>query len=583
MEKILKVDMGERSVRVEELPEGLRRLGGRGFTSSVVSAETPPGCDPFSSENVLVIACGLLAGTAASTAGRLSVGTKSPLTGGIKESNAGGTAGHAMGRLGVRGIVVRGAAREGTWVLVIDRDGARLERRDDLRLAESYAAVAALRSSYGGDASVILVGPAGERRLKAASVIVTDPEGRPTRHCGRGGTGAVMGSKGLKAVVLDTRGTRPPAPADRGAFAMHAKRFVEALRAHPVTGEALPAYGTNVLANIINEAGAYPTRCFSSGRFEGTEKVSGETMRDVIIERGGSPTHVCQPGCVIRCSNVYLGPDGGHLASGLEYESIWANGANCGIDDLDVIARLDRLYDELGIDSIETGVAIGVAMQAGVIPFGDGEGALRLAGEIAAGTPLGTALGNGAAAAGARLGCARVPVVKGQALPAYDPRAIKGMGVTYATSTMGADHTAGYAVATSILNCGGSLDPLATEGQAALSKRLQAATAALDSIGVCLFVAFPVLDDPAALESLLGMVNARHGWGMTAADLPAMGEEILRIERRFNAAAGLTAADDRLPAFFLTEPLEPHRHVFDIPERELDEVCGRPPEGAERP
>ena len=572
MERVYRVDMTGLSVREEELPRELLEFGGRGFTSSIVSQEVPAKCDALSADNRIVFACGLLAGTQASTSGRISVGTKSPLTGGIKESNAGGTAGHAMGRRGIRGIIVHGKPKEGTHVLIVDAKGARLERRDDLRLAKSYSAVGKLRDSYGSGVSVILIGPAGEKSMRAASVIITDVEGRPTRHCGRGGTGAVMGSKGLKAIVLDTSGATPPPLRNPGTFKEHARVFAKTLMDHPVSGQALPVYGTNVLANIINEAGAYPTRNFTSGVFEGTGKISGETMHDIIVKRGGKPTHVCQPGCVIRCSNIYLDEHGAHLASGLEYESIWANGANCGIDDLDVIARLDHLYDELGLDSIETGVAMGVAMHAGVIPFGDGEGAIRLVEGIMEGTDIGNALGHGAKVTGAYLRSDHIPVVKGQGLPAYDPRAIKGMGVTFATSPMGADHTAGYAVVTNILECGGSLDPLQAEGQVDLSRKLQIATAAIDNVGMCLFIAFAALDNPDTLKSLVGMINARHGWEMTVEGLMELGKEILRGERRFNGEAGFTAADDRLPKFFSREKILPHNQTFDIPDEELDRV-----------
>ena len=572
MEKIYRVDMGCLSVKPERVTLNLLGFGGRGFTSSIVSDEVPATCDPLSADNKIVYACGLLAGTQASTSGRISVGTKSPLTGGIKESNAGGTAGRAMGRLGVRGIIVEGKPAEGTYVLIVDSKGARLERRDDLRMMRSYAAVGKLRESYGTGVSLVLVGPAGERSMRAASVIVTDVEGRPTRHCGRGGTGAVMGSKGLKAIVLDSSGSGPPEIKDPASFKEHARLFARTLTEHPVSGEALPVYGTNVLANIINKAAAYPTKNFTAGVFDGVEKISGETMHDVIVRRGGKPTHACQPGCVIRCSNVYVDEKGEHLASGLEYESIWANGANCGIDDLDIIARLDRLYDELGLDSIEMGVALGVAMYAGVIPFGDGEGAISLIEGVMEETGIGSVLGHGAKAIGEHLKCDRVPVVKGQSLPAYDPRAIKGMGVTYATSPMGADHTAGYTIATNILKCGGSIHPLSTEGQVELSRKLQIATAALDSVNVCIFVAFAALDNPDTVKSLIGMINARHGWDMTADNLMEMGMEILRRERLFNSMAGLTAKDDRLPEFFHSEKLPPHNQVFDIPDEELDTV-----------
>ena len=570
MERIYRVDMTGLSVMPEDLPRDLLGLGGRGFTSSIVSKEVPARCDPLSAENKLVFACGLLAGTIATTAGRISAGTKSPLTGGIKESNAGGTAGNAMGRLGVRGIIVEGKAAEGTYVLVIDAEGAKLERRDELRMAKSYEAVERLHGLFGKSANLILVGPAGEKGMRAASIIITDVDGRPTRHCGRGGTGAVMGTKGLKAVVIDDSAADGPALADPGKFKENARVFAKTIMEHPVSGEALPVYGTNVLANIINEAGAYPTRNFTEGVFEGVEKISGETMHDRIVERGGKPTHYCQKGCVIRCSNVYLDENGNHLASGLEYESIWANGANCGIDDLDVIARLDHLYDEIGVDSIEMGVALGVAMHAGVIPFGDGEGAIRLVEGILEGSEIGRVLAQGAKATGEHLKCGHVAVVKGQALPAYDPRAIKGMGVTYATSPMGADHTAGYAITTNILDVGGSIDPLHIMGQAELSKKLQIATAAIDSINVCLFVAFAALDNPDTLQSLVGMINSRYGWEMTVQNLMEMGMEILRRERLFNSQAGFTQKDDRLPEFFYNEKLPPHNHTFDVPDDEID-------------
>jgi len=383
-----------------------------------------------------------------------------------------------------------------------------------------------------------------------------------------------MGAKGLKAIVVDDGGAERPPLTDPDAFRAAARRFAGLLSNHPTTGETLPTYGTNALANVINEAGAYPTRNFSTGQFEGTEAISGERQRDLIVERGGVPKHPCHPGCTITCSRVYMDKDGNYLTKGPEYETVWAQGANCGIDDLDAVARMDRMCDDYGLDTIEMGVAIGVAMDGGVIAFGDAQGAIGLLEEVGRGTPMGRILGNGAAVTGQAFGVSRVPVVKRQALPAYDPRAAKGIGVTYATTTMGADHTAGYAIAQNVLKVGGDVDPLSPDGQAELSKQLQIATAALDSTGLCLFVAFCVLDEAEALPAVVDMLNARYGTSLTTDDVTALGQQVLKVERAFNAAAGFTAKDDRLPRFFETDPLAPHNVVFDVPHAELDAVHG---------
>ena len=295
--------------------------------------------------------------------------------------------------------------------------------------------------------------------------------------------------------------------------------FLAGLKEHPVTSQGLPTYGTNVLTNILNEAGGLPTRNFSSGQFEKAEMVSGEKENELMSTRpGGNPTHGCHAGCVIRCSGIFTDEKGEYVSKAPEYETVWANGPNCGISDLDLIARMDRLYDDIGLDTIELGNCIAVAMEGGVLEFGDGEGAIRLIKEIDAGTPMGRILGSGALVTGKTFGVKHIPVTKGQALPAYDPRAVKGMGVTYATSPMGGDHTAGYSVMANILGVGGSVDPLGIEGQVELSRNLQIATAALDATGLCLFVAFAILDKPEAFEAMYEMVNGMYGLNMTADD-----------------------------------------------------------------
>ena len=341
---------------------------------------------------------------------------------------------------------------------------------------------------------------------------------------------------------------------------------------HPVSGQALPTYGTNVLVNILNEAGGLPTRNFTSGQYEFHDMISGETMYDTIVARGGHPKHGCHAGCIIQCSQVYNDKEGNYLTSGFEYETIWGMGANCCTKDLDDIAKADNMMDDIGIDSIEGVVMFGVAMEAGIIPFGDSKGILRLLGEeINAGTPLGRILGGGTGAVGAAYGLTRVPVVKNQGIPAYDPRNVKGIGVTYATSTMGADHTSGYTIATNLLHVGGHIDPLVKDGQVALSRNLQIATAAIDSTGMCIFIAFPALDLPECLLALIDMINARFNLSLTGDDVVNLGKSILKTEHEFNIKAGFNNAHDRMPEFFSYEPCAPHNLVWDFSDEEIDE------------
>ena len=382
----------------------------------------------------------------------------------------------------------------------------------------------------------------------------------------------MMGSKGVKAIVIDDAGTKMRSPKDPDGFKDATRRWVEGLRKHPVTSQGLPAYGTNVLTNVLNEAGAYPTHNFMWGRFVGSSKISGETLAKMETDRGGSATHGCHRGCVIKCSGIFMDKDGHYLTKQPEYETVWAHGGNCGIDDLDSIAMLDRLDDDFGVDTIEMGATIGVAMEAGLAKFGDAEAAIRLVKEVGKGTPLGRILGSGAAVTGKVFGVERVPVVKGQAMPAYDPRAVQGIGVTYATSTMGADHTAGYAVTANILGVGGKVDPLKPEGQVELSRNLQIATAAVDSTGMCLFIAFAVLDQPETFQALIDCINSFYGLKLTGDDVAALGKSVLQKERDFNRAAGFTAEQDRLPEYFKKEPVSPHNVTFQVKDQDLDKV-----------
>ncbi len=568
-DKIFRVNMSDLTTRVEDVPPQWAGLGGRGLTSNVVAAEVEPTCHPLGKNNKLVIAPGLLSGTQAANSGRLSCGAKSPLTGTIKEANAGGTSAQMLAKLGVKALIIEGQPQEDKWYsLQVAETGVTINEETELITKGNYEVVKILNARLGEKFGVISIGPAGEMKMAAANISIKDPGSR-IRSSGRGGLGAVMGSKGIKFIAVEPTENKV-AIAKPEEFKAANRAFAKALVDHPVS-QALGQYGTNVLVNIINEAGALPTRNFTAGQFDGHEEISGETMHDTIVARGGKPKHNCHPGCVINCSQIYHDKDKQYKTSGFEYESIWALGADCCVDNLDHIAEADYLMDDLGLDSIETSVAFGVAMEGGLLDFGDGAGVLRILKEdLAKGTPLGRIMGGGAGNVGRAFGVTRVPVVKNQAIPAYDPRAIKGIGITYATSTQGADHTMGYTIATNILGVGGAVDPLSLEGQVELSRNLQIATAAIDSTGMCLFIAFAALDNETCLPALIDMINARFGIALTGDDVNNLGMSILKTERAFNMAAGFTNLDDRLPEFFREEPIAPHNVVWDIDDKTID-------------
>ena len=567
-EKIFRINMSDLTTSIEDVPEGWAGHGGRGLTSTIVAAEVEPTCHPLGPNNKLVIAPGLLSGTIAANSGRISIGAKSPLTNTIKESNAGGTAAQLLARAGCKAIIVEGQPAADKWYsIALTPDSIIINEETELVGLGNFAVVEALDSRLEGKQAILTIGQAGEMKMCSANISIKDPDGN-LRSSGRGGLGAVMGSKKVKFISIDPKDGKV-AVAEPEKFKEANRTFAKALLDHPITA-GLGQYGTNVLVNVINEAGGLPTKNFTQGQFAGHESISGETMHDIIVERGGKPKHNCHAGCVIQCSQVYNDINGEKLTAGFEYESIWAMGADCCVEDLDKIAEADQIMDDIGIDTIETSVAMGVAMEGGVLEFGDGAGICRILREdVAKGTSLGRIIGNGTGSVGRAFGLTRVPVVKNQAIPAYDPRAIKGMGITYATSTQGADHTMGYTVATNILGVGGSVDPLTKEGQIELSRNLQVATAAIDSTGMCLFIAFAALDDEKCLPALIDLLNARFGIALTGDDVVALGQTILKTERGFNIAAGFTAADDKLPEFFYNEPLPPHNVVFDFTDEEI--------------
>ncbi len=567
--KLIRINMNNKAIRVQEVPREYTGLGGRGLTSIMVNAEVPPKCDPLGPENKLIFAPGLLGGTPMVNTSRVSVGAKSPLTGGIKESNAGGTIAAALGRLGIAAIVVEGRAPDGelSFLRIDEKGEASLVPAQDYRGMRTYELVEKILQIYGKKTSVLCIGPVGEYMLPLASIQSSDIDGRPCRAAARGGLGAVMGAKGLKALVVDQTGRNGNSIAYPAAFKEAVKAVVKFIKADHMSGTVMPALGTASLVAPVNSMGAFPNHNATSGVLEGWEKISGEAMAELIKKRGGNTTHVGCSQCIIHCSNEFVDSGGRYVTGSLEYETIWSMGGMTGIVDLDTIARLDNLCDNLGLDTMSTGVAVAVAMDAGYRSFGDSKAAIEMVEEIGKGTEFGRILGSGPVAVGRHFNHARVPAVKGQGVAAYDPRAMLGQGVTFATCPMGADHTAGNLVGAYLEQM---LDPLKKEGQVETSRFLQIAMAAYDTVGLC-FMASVALLSPEAGEAFRRALSAKTGTTFEPEDFPeGMGILVLKAEREFNRRAGFTKEDDRLPKFYYEEPLPPHNTVYTISDEELD-------------
>lgn len=571
--KFLRVNMTTQTVEWEEVPQEYSTLGGRALTSIMVNNEVPAAADPLGSENILVFSPGYFTGTSLVNTSRLSVGAKSPLTGGIKESNVGGTVAFSLARLGIAAVIVEGKSAEGRYFLlnIEDENSATLQLADGLKGMRTYAVAEKLHNEFGESKSITCIGPAGDFQLLSASIQSTDLDGRPCRAAGRGGLGAVMGSKGLKAIIVDRKGTIPAEIRDQDRFKSASKAYARDVLADEFSGEILPALGTAALVEPINAAGAFPTNNARLGQFDGVEKISGETMAKVIRERGGKTKHKGCAQCIIDCSNEFVTENGEYVTSSLEYETIWSMGGMIGNNDLDAIARLDFLCDDIGLDTINTGNALAVAFDAGYAEFGDAGTAIRLVEEVAQGTEMGLLIGNGPDAVGRHFDHDRVPTVKGQGMSAYDPRAIQGMAVTYATTPMGADHTAGWVVDQNLEAFGGTVDAHGSEGQVAISRDTQIHMAAVDTVGICDFAQSGLASEE-GIGNVFTMMSAKSGQPFGEEDWTALGRRVIKTELEFNRKAGLTRKDDRLPPMFYNEPLPPYNVVVKVSDEEMDSV-----------
>jgi aldehyde:ferredoxin oxidoreductase len=568
MAKILRINMSSLTATTQDVPEAYRKFGGRGLTASIVAKEVPPKTDPLGVENKLVFAPGILGGTAFPCSGRLSVGAKSPMTKGIKEANTGGAMGQKLARMGYKAVVFEGKAKEPTSIK-IDKSGVSFSSAAPLAGLGSYAILEKLKSGNGEKMCAAWVGPAGDMKLTAASIMFTTPDFH-IRVAARGGLGAVMGSKNVKSFVVDDTEINEVVIQDQAKL----KECINPITKRVVSdhfAQGLRTMGTSQIVMITQTAGALPTKNYSRGQFEQAEKICGEYMEQLLKGRpNAQTTHRCMDGCIVSCSNVYTDEKGELIVSGIEYETLALIGSNCLIGDIDCVARINRACNDAGVDTMDIGGALAVAMEAGLLPWGDGEAALKLVKEISLGTENGRMIGSGVKVTGEKLGVKRIPHVKGQCLSGYDPRILKGLGVTFATSPQGADHTAGIVLP-------GPHDPtynpVSPTGQAPKSQFMQRWMAAGDTLGTCMMINMTVMEAGPGLHlNMVGAVEAVTGEKLDEKYLCNLGEEVLEIERKFNKEAGLTREDDRLPKFFSEEAYAPGAPVFDVPLEEIDSV-----------
>jgi len=548
MRKYLHINLRDRSVKTDELHgEDIIRVG-RHFIAKTLLKSGAATVDPLSPENPLIFSAGPFAGTNFSNANRISVGCKSPLTGGIKEANSGGTFGFALGQIETAGLTLYGASSE--WVVIrITKEGA-----ISFDGAEAYLgkgnndAAALLFENYGKKISFALCGPVGEYLGLVSGIAFADTDGRPSRLSARGGVGAVMGSKKVKAIVADVH--KMPTFHDRKKLMGAVREYGARLAKEPAI-DSFKRVGTAAMGDFTNRIGGLPVRNFSAGRLveasQGPLKLGGDYIRELNMSRGGQTAHACMPGCLIECSNVYVDAKGQELVSPLEYETLGLMGSNCGLDDPDDVARLNGVANDLGVDTIEVGATLGVLMEAGQGAFGDLGFMMQAMEDMRCGNERGRLLAQGTARVGAHYKVARVPVIKGQGISAYDPRVVEVTGISMMLTAQGADHTAGNVPA---LNCKGK----STEELVAVSLEAQIVTAAADSLGLCIFGRSVT---NVSAELVVTALNDAHGTSLDTSFIQTLGLEALRMEWEFNKAAGLTEDDDELPAFFYTEALAP--------------------------
>ncbi len=552
---ILRVNLTTRTVKKEPLDPKLAKqyIGARGLGTKIMFDEVDPRVDPLSPENKLIFAPGPLSGTVAPSGGRYNVITKGPLTGAIAASSSGGAFGPELKFAGYDMLILEGKASSPVYLYIRDdqveiRDAAKFWGKEVPDVTDQ------LRAETDDDAKVACIGPGGERMVLFANVM-----NEMHRAAGRSGVGAVMGSKNLKAVVVVGGGA--VTVADPQAFKAAVKVAREKILAHPVGGQGLKAYGTDVLINIMNQTGGLPTKNFREGYMPTADKVGGESLTANLLLRPKG----CFS-CVISCGRVTAvkNPKFKGEGEGPEYETAWALGPDCGVDDLEAITKANYLCNELGIDPITMGSTIACAMDlyasgiitlkdTGGIPlnFGDADVMVEMVRKTGLREGFGEKLALGSYRLAESYGHPEYSMTtKKQEMPAYDPRAVQGIGLQYATSNRGGCHVRGYTIAVEILGNPVKMDNLTTEGKAQAAISFQNLTAALDSTGACLFATFGI-----GADELAKMVTTLTGVAYPTEELLLAGERIWNMERLWNLKAGLTAKDDTLPPRLLKDPL----------------------------
>ena len=553
-EKIARINLSTGEIKVEPLDLELAHkfIGGRGLGTKILYDEGVATVDPLSPENKLIYITGPMTGAAAPSTGRYMVVTKSPLTGMIACSNSGGIWGAKLKHAGWDAIIVEGQAPEWTYISIEDDKIQLLDAREYLGMM-SEEMDTKLKEKHGPTASVLNIGPAGEKQVLLAA-IMNDKD----RAAGRSGVGAVMGSKRLKAIVVKSSRIKLDNIADEEALKAATKRAMDVLMANPVTSSGLKQLGTAILVNIINNVGSLPTKNWQESYYEQAEDISGEALAEKYLVRPGA----CYR-CPIACGRIIN--VNGHVTGGPEYEPLWAYGANCGNNDLNVIDECNMLCNEYGLDAISTPCTIAAAMelyQRGAIKEEDCAGVPLEWGSTKAlvewtkrmGNPeteLDWLMSSGSARLCEHYGMPELSMsVKKQEMPAYDARGIQGIGITYATSNRGGCHVRGYMISPEVLGLPQQLDRTVTDDKAAWAKTFQDLTAVIDSMGHCLFTSFAM-----GAPEYTDLLNAATGTSWTVEQVLEIGDRIYNIERMFNKAAGMKPEDDRLPKRLLNDPI----------------------------
>jgi len=552
--QVLRVDLTREEIKRETITgENVKNyLGGRGLASKILYDEIDPKVDPLSPENKLIYATGLLTGTAASTGGRYMVVTKGPLTGTIASSNSGGFFGAELRFSGNDIIIFEGKAERPLYLSIMG-DQVELKDASELWGKTVYETTDLLIEKAGNkNARVSCIGPAGENLVKFAAIM-----NEKDRAAGRTGVGAVMGSKNLKAVVV--KADEKQVEYFKDEMMKVVRKQTKMLKEDGVTGEGLPALGTKVLDNIINSTGLYPVNNFQEGTFADVDEVSGEAL----VEKGYLQSNKGCYGCPIRCARDTKLPNG-QQGEGPEYESGWAFGADCGVNDLNAITEANFLCNDLGMDTITAGTTIACAMElyekgyidkdelenGPELKFGSSESIIYYTEKMAYRKGLGDKLAEGSYRLADSKGQPELSMsVKKQELPAYDPRGVQGQGLNYVTSNRGGCHVRGYMISPEILGAPEKLDPQELEGKAGWVKTFQDLTAVIDSVGMCLFTSFAL-----GLDDYREIVNAGTQFEYSSESLLETGERIYNLERQFNLEAGILPEEDKLPARF-DEPL----------------------------